>query len=214
MNSNNANQSSEQNQNTNVKVLTQATPRLSKTVIIGDSFVGKTSIIARLTSDTFSETKPTIGATHQVFKTLNKQGEEIVLDLWDTAGQERFRSVVPMFYKGSKAIIIVFDITNQDSFEGAKRWVEEIESYNSNAVLSVIGNKVDLQDQRKVTMETARIYANQHKASYFECSAKDNIGIREVFEDIAERIPKWNETNNKLTVNDVKPSSSNGICCS
>lgn len=215
MNSNNnANSNNDQNQNANVKVITQAGPKLSKTVIIGDTFVGKTSIITRLTTDAFGDTKPTIGAQHQVYKTSNKQGEEIVLDLWDTAGQERFRSVVPMFYKGSKSIIIVYDITNQDSFEGAKRWIEEIESFNSNAVLSIVGNKLDLQEQRKVSLESAKLYANQHKASYFECSAKENLGIKEIFEDIAERMPKWNETANKLTVNDVKPSSNGGLCCS
>lgn len=195
------------------KVITQSSPKLNKVVVIGDTFVGKTSIITRLISDSFGETKPTIGAQHQMYKAVGKNNEEVILDLWDTAGQERYRSVVPMYYKGAKGIIIVFDITNRESFEGAKRWVEEIESYSNTAVLSLVGNKVDAQELRQIGQDVAKAFASQHKLNYYESSAKDGLNIKEIFDNIAEKIPKANDSGSKLVVSDMQSNSKSGICC-
>jgi small GTP-binding protein len=192
----------------------QKTPfcRHNKVVIIGDSFVGKTSILNVLVNNSFNESKPTIGANNQKYIYLNKNKEEIVLDLWDTAGQERYKSVIPMYYKGAKAIIIVFDITDTDTYEGAKKWIEEIQSHNNSAVLSLLGNKIDLEN-RKVNSETVKNYSLGHKINFYECSAKDNINIKEVFDDIAEKLQRISDNNTKLVVNEIESNVSRKKCC-
>ncbi len=184
-----------------------------KVVMIGDSFVGKTSILDMYINNRFEETKPSIGAMHQFYKIKLNSGEEVNLDLWDTAGQERFRSVVPMYYKGAKAILICFDVTAPETFDGAKNWVKEIESNINSILLILVGNKIDLEDQRKISYEHARSYANMKQLQYFECSAKSNIGIKEIFSYAAEKIPKCDEKKG-LNMNEVSKSNSNtgGMC--
>ena len=157
-----------------------------KVVMIGDSYVGKTSILDMYINNRFEETKPSIGAMHQFYKIKLDSGEEVNLDLWDTAGQERFRSVVPMYYKGAKVILIVFDVTSPDSFEGAKNWVKEIESNISSILLFLVGNKIDLTDKRKISFESGKNFANMKQIQYFECSAKSNTGIKEIFYTAAD----------------------------
>jgi len=192
-----------------VKVKTKS----HKVVMIGDSFVGKTSILDMYINNKFEETKPSIGAMHQFYKIKLNSGEEVNLDLWDTAGQERFRSVVPMYYKGAKAILIVFDVTSPDSFEGAKNWVKEIESNISTILLLLVGNKIDLSDKRKVSYETAKNFANLKQIQYFECSAKTNTGIRDLFYTAAEKIPKGDEKKG-LSMNEVSGDKNGGGSCS
>ena len=186
--------------------------RLNKVVIIGDSYVGKTSILSVLVNNSFNESKPTIGANNQKYIYLNKNKEEIVLDLWDTAGQERYKSVIPMYYKGAKAIIIVFDITDNETYEGAKKWIEEIQSHNNSAYLSLLGNKIDL-DNRKVNSEAVRNYSSIHKINFYECSAKENINIKEVFDDIAEKLQKISDINTKLVDNEIDLNVNRKKCC-
>lgn len=187
--------------------------KMNKVVLIGDAFVGKTSILNMLLTNNFTDTKPSIGALHHSY-TIKRDNEEILLDLWDTAGQERFKSVVPMYYKSSKAIVVVFDITNSDTFEGAKKWVEEIETHNNTAILFLVGNKVDLETNRKINYDTAKLYAIQHKVNYFECSAKLNKNIKELFNEVAMKIPVSldNGSNGKSLIDDVQ-TNSKGSCC-
>jgi small GTP-binding protein len=199
----------------NQKVLKTTNKKSYKIVIIGDTFVGKTSILNMLLQKSFNETKPTIGAQHQKFIQKNKNGEEIELELWDTAGQERFRSLVPMYYRGSKGIIVVYDITNQESFMGAKKWIEEIKSNNTTALIALVGNKIDLIDKRVIPYETGKSFATQNNYIFYECSAKENKNVNEIFEDLADKIPKNTVENNnsKLVVNEIQSKSSNGYCC-
>ena len=105
------------------------TTKANKVVIIGDSNVGKTCIIQRFISNSFNTSKPTIGACH-----YNKKVQDVEIDIWDTAGQERFKSMIPMYYKGAKAIIVVYDITDANSFDGAKKWISEIETNTKKEV--------------------------------------------------------------------------------
>lgn len=163
----------------------------NKVVIIGDSNVGKTCIIERYCEDRFGETQPTIGALHKI-KMIN----DVQLDIWDTAGQERFKSMVPMYYKGAKAIIVAFDITSSTSFDGAKKWLSEIASNIANICIVLIANKIDLDSKRAVSKEAAENFADQKNITYFECSAKDNINVKEVFEFIAGKIKEMNIKSN------------------
>ena len=194
--------------------------KIPKICLIGDSNVGKTSIINRYIKDNFSETQPSIGACHNKKKVRLNSQEEIEIEIWDTAGQERFKSIVPMYYKGSKGIIIVYDITNSDSFDGARKWVDDLKNHNNTAILALIGNKVDLQENRKVSYETAKLYSVQKNLLYFEASAKMNHNINEAFMGVIEKIPLINDTNfdikNSKTLGidmDSKPTTK-GYCCS
>lgn len=110
----------------------------------------------------------------------------------DTAGQERYHSLAPMYYRGAASAVIVFDVTQASSFERAKKWVHELRQNVSNPdlVIALVGNKVDLADQRAVAEADARNYAAETNLLYFESSAKTNVNVLEVFETIADRLPR------------------------
>jgi small GTP-binding protein len=181
----------------------------NKVVIIGDSNVGKTCFIERYCDDRFGDTQPTIGALHKI-KTVN----EVVLDIWDTAGQERFKSMVPMYYKGAKAIIVAFDVTSVASFDGAKKWMNEIETNTSNILIILMANKIDIEN-RLVSKEQAKNFADAKNAQYFETSAKENTNVKEVFEFIASKIKEMNVTqsNNLYIKQDVKENRNENKTC-
>jgi small GTP-binding protein len=181
----------------------------NKVVIIGDSNVGKTCFIERYCDDRFGDTQPTIGALHKI-KTVN----EVVLDIWDTAGQERFKSMVPMYYKGAKAIIVAFDVTSVASFDGAKKWMNEIETNTSNILIVLLGNKIDIEN-RVVSKEQAKNFADAKNAQYFETSAKENTNVKEVFEFIASKVKELNVTqsNNLNIKQDAKENHSENKTC-
>lgn len=191
-----------------------------KIVIIGDSFVGKTSIINCLIMGTLTDTKPTIGSQHHKFVFFNKENREINLDIWDTAGQERFRSVIPMYYKGAKAILVVFDITNRESFEGAKKWIEEIEQNNKGTLIFLVANKIDLIEKRTTSEEMIKEYSEKKKIEFLECSAKDNLNVKEIFELVGNKIPNVIENvnrndnkNNNRDLNEINEINNKGNCC-
>jgi small GTP-binding protein len=167
----------------------------NKVVIIGDSNVGKTCFIERYCDDRFGDTQPTIGALHKI-KTVN----EVQLDIWDTAGQERFKSMIPMYYKGAKAIIVAFDVSSSNSFDGAKKWLTEIESNTNNILMVLLANKIDLEN-RIVSKETAKNFADGKNIVYFEASAKENLNVKEVFDFIAGKIKEMNiKSNNTINI--------------
>ena len=178
----------------------------NKVVIIGDSSVGKTCIIQQYLSNTFQDTTSTIGACH-----FQKTVKDVPIEIWDTAGQERFKSMIPMYYKGAKAIIIVFDITNVHSFEGAKKWLVEIKANISSSYKMLCGNKIDLHEQRSVSNGEAKTYAESNQCMYVETSAKDNVGIDEMFDDIADNIKRIMKENEELNSNNNKSASNRGV---
>lgn len=178
----------------------------NKVVIIGDSSVGKTCIIQQYLNNTFQETTSTIGACH-FQKTIN----DVLVEIWDTAGQERFKSMIPMYYKGAKAIIIVFDVTNVHSFEGAKKWLVEIKANISSSYKVLCGNKIDLHEQRSVSNSEAKTYAESNQCVYIETSAKDNVGIDEMFNDIADNIKRMKENEEHNSNNNNNNNGNKGI---
>jgi len=162
-----------------------------KLVLLGDSAVGKSCLVVRFVRNEFYEfQEPTIGAA---FLTQNVVLDDctVKFEIWDTAGQERYRSLAPMYYRGAAAAAIVYDVTNYDSFNGAKSWVKELQRRGDpNVILALCGNKADLESKRAVPQEEARAYAEQQNIIFMETSAKTNLNIREIFQEIARRIPK------------------------
>ena len=169
-------------------------------LIIGDMTVGKTSILTRYTEDKFSQNYlATVGLdffTKDVdFPNLNNQ--KIRIKIWDSAGQERFRSLTQSFFRNANGIIIVYDISNIESFENLKYWIQSINTQlGQNEIKTiVIGNKVDLT--REVKKEDAENFCKEKGYKYFEVSAKEGNGIQEAINYLVEMIIKSNSKNNK-----------------
>ncbi|XP_074461835.1 ras-related protein Rab-22A isoform X1 [Larus michahellis] len=151
----------------------------------GDTGVGKSSIVWRFVEDSFDPNiNPTIGASFMT-KTVQYQNELHKFLIWDTAGQERFRALAPMYYRGSAAAIIVYDITKEETFSTLKNWVKELRQHGPpNIVVAIAGNKCDLNDVREVMEKDAKDYADSIHAIFVETSAKNAININELFIEI------------------------------
>lgn len=162
---------------------------LYKLLLIGDSGVGKSCLLLRFADNTYTESYiSTIGVDFKV-RTIELEKKTIKLQIWDTAGEERFRTITSSYYRGAHGIIVVFDVTDQVSYNNVKQWLKEIERYaceNVNKLL--VGNKCDLDDKRQVAQETAKEFADDLQISYIETSAKNATNVDETFIKIAEEI--------------------------
>ena len=169
-----------------------------KSLLIGDSNVGKTTIIGKYLDKNFSEkTLNTVGLDLK-YANLNINNKKIKLQLWDTAGQEKFRSMTTSYYRGVNVIIIVFDVTSQISFEHVKDWMNNIKQFAKIGVMKVIvGNKIDLKDERIVTYVEGKNFAQSYNVKYFETSAITREGIVELFENICQ---DYSNTNRKKSI--------------
>jgi small GTP-binding protein len=162
-----------------------------KVVLIGNSGVGKTSIINQYITNVFNEEQlTTTGATYSTKKLLiESKKKTISFEIWDTAGQEKYRSLTKMFYKDSSIVIMVYDITNEESFNDIKNyWFEEvINNINENVIMAIVGNKNDLIENEKVNEEEVKNFANEKGMHYAFISAKMKNGIDELFKDIGNK---------------------------
>ena len=160
-------------------------------VILGDTAVGKSCVVLRYVRDDFCEfQESTIGAAF-LSHTAELECDSIKFEIWDTAGQERYRSLAPMYYRGATAAVVVYDITNRDSFSGAKSWVEELERRSGTGiVVALAGNKSDMESKRDIEFEEVSAYAQKNNLLHFEVSAKTGANIKELFAEIAIKIPK------------------------
>lgn len=151
-----------------------------KTVIIGDSGVGKTCLLTRFIRDVFDEgSQPTLGVEFMA-KVVATPKRRIELQLWDTAGQELFRSVTRGYYRGALVAYLVYDITSQGSFQSLNRWIDDLKQATPNDVITIlIGNKSDMAANRQVSVEEAEEFAKQHNMKYFEASAKNGERVTE-----------------------------------
>ena len=160
-----------------------------KVVLLGNAGVGKSCIVLRFVRDEYNEgQETTIGAAF-LTKNLFLEDCNVKVELWDTAGQERYRSLAPMYYRGASAAIVVFDVTNRESYEGAQNWVKELQRRgDANVVIALAGNKADIKG-RTVEADEAREYAKEHGLIYMDTSAKSNLNVKEIFAAIARKLP-------------------------
>ena len=160
-----------------------------KILMLGESQVGKTSLLLKYTDDTFKTNMlPTFGLDVR-YKYLQKDNNNIRLDLWDTAGQEKFRTMTQNYYKGSDGIILVYDISNESSFETLKNWMDDIKENSKNKIeVIIIGNKLDLE--RQVEKKRLEQFAEEYKVPYFETSAKTGEGVEESFNKLIDNLSK------------------------
>jgi small GTP-binding protein len=158
-----------------------------KTVLVGDSGVGKTNILSRYTRDEFSiETKSTIGVEFGC-RNLMVANNRVKIQIWDTAGQERYKAITTAYYRGTKGALVVFDISRRDSFYSTEKYIGELKSLaDADVAIVLIGNKADLEDSRQVTQEEAKAKAEQHGLAYFETSALQATNIEKAFTIMVE----------------------------
>lgn len=155
---------------------------LYKIVLIGDSGVGKSSLLSRFTRNEFDlESKSTIGVEFAT-RSIQVDGKVIKAQVWDTAGQERYRAITSAYYRGAVGAILVYDLSKQKTFENVERWLLEVREHaESSIVTMLVGNKCDLKHLRAVPLEDAKKYANDSGLSFIEASALDSTNVEEAF---------------------------------
>jgi len=152
-----------------------------KTVILGDSSVGKSSIGTKFTTGDFNSfQEPTIGAAF-LKGSIDLDNSKYIFEIWDTAGQERYHCLAPMYYRGAVFAMVVYDITSYKSFKNAKLWINEVMIKGDTKVIILVGNKVDLDTKRKVEQTEALEYANQNNLLFAETSAKSGENVEDIF---------------------------------
>ncbi|XP_053274423.1 ras-related protein Rab-3D [Pleuronectes platessa] len=169
-----------------------------KLLIIGNSSVGKTSFLFRYADDSFTSAfVSTVGIDFKV-KTIYRNDKRVKLQIWDTAGQERYRTITTAYYRGAMGFLLMYDITSEDSFCAVQDWATQIKTYSwDNAQVVLVGNKLDLEEERQVQTEDAHRLASELGFEFFEASAKDNVNVKQVFEKLVDVIcEKMNETVN------------------
>jgi len=159
---------------------------LFKVVLVGNAGVGKTCLVRRFTQGMFPPGQgATIGVDFMI-KTVEIEGEKIKLQIWDTAGQERFRSITQSYYRSAHALILVYDVSNQPTFDCCPEWLREIEEYASPKVLKVlVGNKIDRED-REIPTEVGEEFSQRHGMYFLETSAKASDNVERLFTEIAQ----------------------------
>ncbi|OCF73964.1 hypothetical protein I204_05812 [Kwoniella mangroviensis CBS 8886] len=162
-----------------------------KLLLIGNSSVGKSSLLLRFTDDEFlsdEETAATIGVDFKV-KSIELDGKKYKLSVWDTAGQERFRTLTSSYYRGAQGVVLVYDVSSWQTFDELLKWFKEIDTYCGEGVVKmIVGNKVDKEFSRQVTTDEGRAFAQRMGALFVECSAKTKLRVPEAFEELVRRI--------------------------
>ena len=176
---------------------------LVKLLLIGDSGVGKSCLLLRYSEDKFTTSFiTTIGIDFKI-KTIDLDQKKVKMQIWDTAGQERFRTITAAYYRGAHGVLLVYDVTDETSFENVRNWMRNIEAHASEAAkVCLIGNKCDCEDsKRKVTKERGVALAKEFGVPFFETSAKSGLRVEEAFSAMARRCVGESKTNNNNSNN-------------
>lgn len=195
---------------------------LFKLLLIGDSGVGKSCLLLRFADDTYTESYiSTIGVDFKI-RTIELDGKTIKLQIWDTAGQERFRTITSSYYRGAHGIIIVYDVTDQESFNNVRQWLQEIDRYASENVNKLlVGNKCDMTTKKVVDYTVAKQFADQLGIPSLETSAKNATNVEQAFMTMAAEIknrmgpsPAGIDNKSNVKINSSTPvKQSSGGCC-
>jgi small GTP-binding protein len=192
---------------------------LVKILMVGESGVGKTCLIKRFIKNEFSLTHLSTIAIDFKMKVLKVQNTMLKLQIWDTAGQERFNTLTAGFFKGSDGVVVTYSVTERKSYDNVNKWMNQIHSLApKNVRIVLVGNKIDMQEQREVTVEEGKAMAQKYDAVFFETSAKSGENVEQVFNKLAEDIlfkikenPKSNDETSLTSMSKLK--SDKKKCC-
>jgi len=195
-----------------------------KVLLLGNSNVGKSSLFLRFVDDVWNDTfVPTIGVDFKI-KTFEIDSKKIKMQIWDTAGQERFKNIISSYYRGAHGILLLYDVTDKESFKNLSNWLIEIEKNASKNILRIlIGNKCDLEDKRVITYAQGKEFADTYGLKFIETSAKKNLNVSEAFETLgrelmnagAEKKIEKQKENKKISVakaQDLTTQNKRGCC--
>ncbi|EIM21402.1 GTP-binding protein ypt1 [Wallemia mellicola CBS 633.66] len=198
---------------------------LFKLLLIGDSGVGKSCLLLRFADDTYTSSYiSTIGVDFKI-RTIEIDGKTVKLQIWDTAGQERFRTITSSYYRGAHGIIVVYDVTDNESFDHVSQWLQEIDRYACEGVNKLlVGNKNDLESKKSVEFNVAKEFAEQLNIPFLETSAKDSTNVEQAFLTMAKHIKDRMGTNSvgsgagtksgvKLSSGQQLDQQTSGGCC-
>jgi Ras-related protein Rab-1A len=196
---------------------------LFKLLLIGDSGVGKSCLLLRFADDTYTESYiSTIGVDFKI-RTIELEGKTVKLQIWDTAGQERFRTITSSYYRGAHGIIVVYDVTDNDTFTNVKQWLQEIDRYASEGVNKLlVGNKSDLTSKKVVEYSVAKEFADQLAIPFLETSAKSATNVEQAFLTMAKQIkdrlgststPSGAAKSSTITPGQTVQQQQGGSCC-
>ena len=181
-----------------------------KMILIGDSGVGKSNILSRYINNSFSETTRSTVGVELSAKVEEINNTKIKIQIWDTAGQERYKSITKTYYKGAKGALIVYDITNKESFKNVDKWINDLkESGDDDVSILIVGNKCDLEASREVTTDEVKKKAELYKMAYCETSALKGENIDNAFRTLIKIVVEKNE--NKKNEEDKYGNKSNVI---
>ncbi|KAL3884346.1 hypothetical protein ACJMK2_024493 [Sinanodonta woodiana] len=172
---------------------------LFKLLLIGDAGVGKAGVLSRFSDDSHNDTLvTTVGVDFKV-KTIDLDGKKVKLQMWDTAGQERFQTITTSYYRGAMGVMLVYDITNETSFENIKKWIKNVEEHASmDVVMILVGNNCEMDDRRQVCEDRGEQLATEHGMKFMEISHRCNINVKDAFftlaRDIKEKIDRKRES--------------------
>lgn len=198
---------------------------LFKLLLIGDSGVGKSCLLLRFADDTYTESYiSTIGVDFKI-RTIELDGKTIKLQIWDTAGQERFRTITSSYYRGAHGIIVVYDVTDMESFNNVRTWLGEIDKYATDNVNKLlVGNKCDLVVKKVVDVNTAKDFADSLGIPFLETSAKNATNVEQAFmtmsSEIKRRVDSQSAAPGRGTTGQIKlppgqkiTPQKKGVCC-
>lgn len=203
-----------------VPTANQKNPLHFKLVLLGDEGVGKSCIAQRFVRRQFNDhSSPTIGASFFSQTLCLDDVKKVKLDIWDTAGQERYHSLAPIYYRGASAAIVVYDLTRQDTFDHAQRWVSELrQQVGWDIAIALAGNKCDMEDSHTVVERSvAQSYAEDADLMFFETSAKTGVNIEDTFLAIARKLSSSTaDTNepNRILLDEESGQTQRGCCSS
>jgi len=179
--------------------------QIVRLLTLGDAGAGKSSLLLRYTQNEFAtDYMPTIGIDFRL-KTVTVKGKTVKVQVWDTAGQERFRTITHNYYRGAHGIALVYDVTNDSSFQNIRKWIQDVHTYAEQSVnIVLIGNKADLASKRVVDKVKGQQLADEYDIKFFETSAKTNANVEEAFSSLVDMVCE------RMFGNQAPPPEKNG----